>query len=88
MFRTRLIRPISKSNQFPLVLQLLDFNSVVSKTTCTLLKVFSNCAMGSFVGSDDHIMHVVINRNWKCMLSKWHKFTGLTGQSCYVQDQL
>ena len=63
MIQARLIRSssaISKSNRFPVVLPLLDCNSVISKPHYS--KSFStDSPVGPFVGSDDHIM-CVINR--------------------------
>ena len=70
MFRTRLSRSspaISKSNRFPVVLPLLDLNSVISNPPPPhpLLEVFStDSPVGPFVGSDDHLVRVVnINGN-------------------------
>ena len=61
MIRARLIlssSAISKSNRFPVVLPLLDCNSVISKPHYS--KSFStDSPVGPFVGSDDHIVRVV-----------------------------
>ena len=61
MIRARLIRSsyaISKSNRFPVVVPLLDCNSVISKPHYS--KSFStDSPVGPFVGSDDHIVRVV-----------------------------
>ena len=65
MFRTRLSRSspaISKSNRFPVVLPLLDLNSVISKPHYSKFFFSTDSPMGPFVGSDDHIVRVV-NRN-------------------------
>ena len=63
MIRARLIRSssaISKSNRFPVVLPLLDCNSVISKPH---YKSFStDSPVGPFVGSDDHIVRVVTRK--------------------------
>ena len=69
MFRTRLSRSspaISKSNRFPVVLPLLDLNSVISKVFSTV------SSMGPFVGSDDHIVRVVNRNRNACRQARVH----------------
>ena len=61
MIRARLFRSsyaISKSKRFPVLLPLLDCNSVISKPHYS--KSFStDSSVGPFVGSDDHVVRVV-----------------------------
>ena len=74
MFRTRLRRSspaISKSNRFPVVLPLLDLNSVISKPHYS--EVFStDSPMGPFVGSDDNIVRVVNRNGNACRQARVH----------------
>ena len=74
MFRTRSSRSspaISKSNRFPVVLPLLDLNSVISKPHYS--EVFStDSPMGPFVGSDDNIVRVVNRNGNACRQARVH----------------
>ena len=74
MIRPRLIRSssaISKSNRFPVVLPLLDCNSVISKPH--YLQSFStDSPVGPFVGSDDHIVRVVNRKGNACRQARVH----------------
>ena len=75
MFRTRLIRSTRSQSKtdFPSVLPLLDFNSVISKFQYS--KFFPS-PVRPFVGPDDH----------SCALYACHKGTSslATGQSCII----
>ena len=75
MFRTRLSRSspaISKSNRFPVVLPLLDLNSVISKPHYSKFFFSTDSPMGPFVGSDDHIVRVVNRNGNACRQARVH----------------
>ena len=75
MFRTRLSRSspaISKSNRFPVVLPLLDLNSVISKPHYSKVFFSTDSPMGPFVGSDDHIVRVVNRKGNTCRQARVH----------------
>ena len=78
MFRSS--STISKSNRFPVVLPLLDCNSVISKPHYS--KSFStDSPVGPFVGSDDHIVRVNCKQKEKCIPPGTSSLA--TGQSCH-----
>ena len=74
MFRTwlsRSIPAISKSNRFPVVLPLLDLNSVISKPHSSKF-LSTDSPMGPFVGSDDHVVRVVNRNGNACRQARVH----------------
>ena len=85
MFRTRLSRSspaISKSNRFPVVLPLLDLNSVISKPR-HYSKFFHWFSHGTFcrIGWS---YRASCKQKWKCMPPGTSSLA--TGQSCYNKN--